>query len=89
MKERPGLAEQAGAYPRHNRLVRASFDTVMECSKPVIAAINGAAIGAGCVLALCCDILIATDEAPAATEVDERVSSLWEAAAMLDQPLRR
>ena len=34
-------------------------------------------------------ILIATDEAPAATEVDERVSSLWEAAAILDQPLRR
>ena len=30
LKERPGLAEEAGAYPRHNRLVRASFDTVME-----------------------------------------------------------
>ncbi|MCK1356234.1 enoyl-CoA hydratase/isomerase family protein [Bradyrhizobium sp. CW7] len=71
LKERPGLAEQPGAYPRHNRLVRASFDTVMECGKPVIAAINGAAIGAGCVLALCCDILIATDDAfLAMTEVD-------------------
>lgn len=71
LKERPGLGEEIGAYPRHNRLVRGSFDAVMECEKPVIAAINGAAIGAGCVLALCCDILIASESAYLAmTEVD-------------------
>src|SRR6267154_6193094 len=44
LKERPGLSEEVGAYPRHNRLVRESFNAVMECEKPVIAAINGAAI---------------------------------------------
>ena len=71
LKERPGLSEEAGAYPRHNRLVRAGFDCVMECEKPVVAAINGAAIGAGCVLALCCDILVASEDAfLSMTEVD-------------------
>jgi enoyl-CoA hydratase len=71
LKERPGLSDEIGAYPRHNRVVRGSFDAVMECEKPVIAAINGAAIGAGCVLALCCDILIAGGDAYfAMTEVD-------------------
>jgi enoyl-CoA hydratase len=71
LKERPGLTGEIGAYPRHNRTVREGFNAVMECDKPVVAAINGAAIGAGCVLALCCDILVAAEDAYfAMTEVD-------------------
>ena len=71
LKERPGLSQEIGAYARHNRLVRESFNAVMECEKPIVAAINGAAIGAGCVLALCCDILIASESAfLSMTEVD-------------------
>ena len=69
LKERP--SQEVGAYPRHNRIVRESFNAVMECEKPIIAAINGAAIGGGCVLALCCDILIASESGYLAmTEVD-------------------
>jgi len=71
LSERPALLTEPGGYSRHNRLVRASFDCVMECPKPVIAAVNGAAVGAGCVLALVCDIVLVAEEAfMSMTEVD-------------------
>jgi enoyl-CoA hydratase len=71
LKERPNIAGNPGAYPRHNRLTRAVFDSVMECGKPVIAAVNGLAIGAGCVLALSADIILVAEEAYLSmTEVD-------------------
>jgi len=70
LKDRPDVTRQ-GAFPRHNRLVRAGFDCVMECGKPMIAAVNGAAIGAGCVLALVCDIIVvAEDSFMSMTEVE-------------------
>ena len=71
LKERPVINARPGGYAEHNRLVRASFDVIMECPKPVIAAVNGAAIGAGCVLASVCDIIVVSENAFfSMTEVD-------------------
>lgn len=42
---------------------RACFDAIHRCPVPVIGAINGSALGAGMVIAACCDFLIAAEGA--------------------------
>ncbi len=39
------------------------FNAVADYPKPVVAAINGYAVGIGCLITLCCDILVASDNA--------------------------
>ena len=62
LKARPDRSK-AGERWQHNRRARESFHAVRECTKPVIGAINGAALGAGLAVAASCDILLAAEEA--------------------------
>lgn len=42
---------------------RNMFETILECQKPVVAALNGIAVGAGCEIALACDVRLAAEHA--------------------------
>jgi enoyl-CoA hydratase len=61
------IAELAGQPPadtrEHARLGQQVFDAIEQMGKPVVAAINGFALGGGCELALACTFRIAADSA--------------------------
>ncbi len=62
LKDRPN-ENKAGDFLAHNRLTRETGNAIRECAKPVIAAVNGPALGAGMGLMAACDIFLASDDA--------------------------
>jgi enoyl-CoA hydratase len=62
LKDRPD-PEKAGDFLGHNRLTRETGNAIRECAKPVIAAVNGPALGAGFGLMAACDIFLASEDA--------------------------
>jgi enoyl-CoA hydratase len=62
LKDRPSTTN-AGAFQAHNRMTRETGNSIRECAKPVIAAVNGAALGAGLGLMAACDIYLASETA--------------------------
>lgn len=57
-----GEPEQGYEWRRMRKVREISY-SIIECKKPVIAAVNGAALGAGLGLVASCDILVASEKA--------------------------
>lgn len=63
LKSRSETIKGPGDLPQHSRRTRECFHAIRECSKPVIGAINGAALGAGLAIIASCDILVSASTA--------------------------
>src|SRR5579859_5705836 len=61
LKERAAMTD--AEFIRQRPVVRAMFDAVRNLPQPAIAAVHGFALGGGCELALCCDLVVADDTA--------------------------
>jgi len=63
LKSRAATVKDIGDLSAHLRRSRECFHSIRECAKPVVAAVNGPALGAGLVLVASADILIASEKA--------------------------
>jgi enoyl-CoA hydratase/carnithine racemase len=55
--------KKLGAFHEHNRVTRETGNALHECAKPIICAVNGAALGAGLGLMAASDIFFASENA--------------------------
>ncbi|KRC11171.1 enoyl-CoA hydratase [Hydrogenophaga sp. Root209] len=62
LKGRASVIKGPGDLPAHSRRTRECFHAIRECAKPVICAINGAALGSGLAMAASSDILVASEK---------------------------
>jgi enoyl-CoA hydratase len=63
LKGRAEIIKGPGDLLAHSRRTRECFHAIRECAKPVIAAINGAALGSGLAMVASSDVLIASEKA--------------------------
>ncbi|MGE0312854.1 MAG: enoyl-CoA hydratase/isomerase family protein [Lautropia sp.] len=63
LKGRADVIKGPGDLPAHSRRTRECFHAIRECAKPVVVAINGAALGSGLAMVASADVLIASDKA--------------------------
>ena len=63
LKGRAEVIKGPGDLVAHARRTRECFHAIRECAKPVICAINGAALGSGLAMVASADILLCSDKA--------------------------
>lgn len=63
MKGRAEVIRGVGDLPAHSRRTRECFHAIRECAKPVVAAINGAALGSGLAMVASSDVLVVAESA--------------------------
>ena len=62
LKGRAQNIKEPGDFGAHSRRTRECFHAIRECAKPVIVAINGAALGSGLAIAASADILLTSEK---------------------------
>ena len=63
LKGRAEMIKGPGDLVAHSRRTRECFHAIRECAKPVVVAINGAALGSGVAMVASSDILVASERA--------------------------